>query len=87
MNALKAAEWFADMAKGSVDEAGDREQQDFFTRMLKWDLRVMIFQYLTVKDLCRCSQVCRAWQDVVQAEVLWESTNLTSLVSTPALGN
>jgi hypothetical protein len=42
-NARTAAEWFTKMSKG-IDEMNPQgEQRDFFTRMLKWDLRVMIF--------------------------------------------
>lgn len=78
-NSKQAKLWFEKMSKGGGEEYLAGQQGDQFTRMLKWDHRVKIFSYLSVLDLCRCAQVCRAWQDVVQDRFLWESTNLSAL--------
>ncbi|XP_062871710.1 F-box/LRR-repeat protein 5 [Trichomycterus rosablanca] len=35
------------------------------------EILVRLFRYLGPKDLCRCSQVCRTWAEVVKTGSLW----------------
>ncbi|KAF5897267.1 F-box/LRR-repeat protein 5, partial [Clarias magur] len=38
---------------------------------LPQEVLVRLFRYLGPEDLCRCSQVCRAWAEVVKTGSLW----------------
>lgn len=38
---------------------------------LPQEVLVRLFRYLGPEDLCRCSQVCRTWAEVVKTGSLW----------------
>eukprot|EP00037_Helgoeca_nana_P027901 m.323767 g.323767 ORF g.323767 m.323767 type:complete len:822 (-) comp27627_c0_seq4:5995-8460(-) len=53
--------------------------EDPISTDMPWDLRVHIFTFLGVVDLCRCARTCRSWYDVVQDPTLWSAVNFSSL--------
>lgn len=63
----------------SVRECQRRQPQDEFSTLLPVPVRLRILSYLGVRDLCRCAQVCRLWQDVAQAAELWNTLDLSLL--------
>ena len=44
-------------------------------------LLLKIFQYLTTRDICRLSRVCRRWNVLHLAEPLWEKIEITNSAS------
>ena len=35
-------------------------------------MRLHVFSYLSAKDLCYVSRVCRSWYDITQDNLLWQ---------------
>jgi len=77
MKAQKA--WLQRMAEKEEEEEIVISTEDPLTNDLPWDVRVHIFAYLAVEDLCRCAQTCRGWYDVVQDPTLWSAVNFSDL--------
>ena len=44
--------------------------------LLPRNAAVKIFSYLSIVDLCRCAQVCRAWKILTNSNVLWSKLDL-----------
>ena len=43
----------------------------FFNISLPREIALLIFDYLSIKDLCSCSQVCKSWYSLSSDEILW----------------
>lgn len=77
--AIETRKWFEKMSQmEEEDEDNVAQAGDLFTK-LAWSSRVLIFQMLDVKDLCRCAQVCRSWQDVTQDPLIWGFVDFSPL--------
>jgi len=44
--------------------------------MLPRSAATKIFSYLSIIDLYRCAQVCRAWKMITNSNILWSKLNL-----------
>lgn len=55
-----------------------QDLEDPLTHLLPWEIRLRIFQFLSLRDLAKCSCVCRAWNQVAKDGSLWAGVNLSS---------
>ncbi|XP_066505027.1 F-box and leucine-rich repeat protein 13 isoform X2 [Hoplias malabaricus] len=75
-NSKRKREFFKSLGKDALDnhsqhtELSQTNGPDRLS-LLPWKLLVKIFQYLGVGDLLKCSQVCEAWNAIVQNPCLW----------------
>ncbi|XP_060078195.1 F-box only protein 4-like [Ylistrum balloti] len=83
-----------EMKKRSLmNEKKNVDQEASIFHGLPLNVKLHIFSYLGVKDLCRMSGVCRDWYDVSQDNHLWQekltrniqSWNIISHLTNPAL--
>ncbi|OWF40842.1 F-box only protein 4-like [Mizuhopecten yessoensis] len=73
-------------------QKGVNQDHSLFNK-LPVDVKLHIFSYLGIQDLCRISGVCRDWYDVSQDNLLWQekltrniqSWNMISHLTNPAL--
>ncbi|XP_036354708.1 F-box/WD repeat-containing protein 8 [Octopus sinensis] len=64
----KRRESFIDYLVADLDEINEIP---FFEITLARELALKIFQYLDLKDLCRCAQVSKSWQSLSEDNWLW----------------
>eukprot|EP00039_Didymoeca_costata_P014117 m.224292 g.224292 ORF g.224292 m.224292 type:complete len:816 (+) comp15950_c0_seq2:367-2814(+) len=67
--------------KAKADREAGPTDVDRFTRVLSLELRIYIFSFLGIKELCRCAQVSRAWRDVSETPELWEFTDFSPVAT------
>ncbi len=48
------------------------QRKTFFLSHFQDDLYLQIFSYLSAKDLCRVSTVCKRWERLSADNVLWQ---------------
>ncbi|XP_014863383.1 PREDICTED: F-box/LRR-repeat protein 5 [Poecilia mexicana] len=68
---LQKAFKYADHEKTDYDLEQRRSSSSTHVSQLPAEIMLRLFHYLGPVDLCRCSQVCSAWSDLVKTGSLW----------------
>lgn len=61
----------------SRNESKDRSSGNYVNYALDRDVMISVFPYLCRNDLCRCMQVCKAWNQWCLDSKLWQHIDLT----------
>ncbi|XP_067861092.1 F-box and leucine-rich repeat protein 13-like [Heptranchias perlo] len=76
----KTREYFERLERGELDEESDiqlvttGEMKDNISH-LPWPAALKIFNYLGIRELARCAQVCQSWKVITQTSSLWSKIN------------
>ncbi|KAG1679915.1 hypothetical protein GQR58_012732 [Nymphon striatum] len=56
------------------------EKNPFFQLQCGYTSFMAIFQYLSVRDLLSCGQVCKTWKDLANQPALWDHVNMNKVI-------